>query len=336
MKKIIYIGNNLHTGNPTTMQGLSRLLAQKDYNVRIYGSHKSKFIRLLEMLVGLFKNLNADFVLIDTYSTSNFYFALIISQCCRVFKIEYIPILHGGNLKHRINKNPNLSNLIFNHSYKNISPSHYLVEVFKTHKYDVVFIANPIKLSEYNFNHRLKCKANILWVRAFQDIYNPQMAIEVLNLLKNKGVDAKLCMVGPDKDRTLLKVKELICKYNLENRVELTGFLTKENWYKKAKDFDIFINTTTVDNIPVSVIEAMALGLPVVSTNVGGIPFLIKDSDNGLLVNNNNVIEMTTKIKYLIENDKVASKISANARQFVKQFDSDVVIKKWVQLLKDV
>ena len=56
-------------------------------------------------------------------------------------------------------------------------------------------------------------------------------------------------------------------------KITITGILRKAEWIELSKDYDVFINTTNVDNMPVSVIEAMALGMPIVSTNVGGIPF---------------------------------------------------------------
>ena len=110
------------------------------------------------------------------------------------------------------------------------------------------------------------------------------MAIEVLKELKNTYPNAALCMVGPDKDGTQADVQQLIKRYQLHDSVEITGVLSKEDWHKKSEDFDIFINTTNVDNTPVSVIEAMALGLPVVSTNAGGLPYLINNGKDGILI----------------------------------------------------
>ena len=67
-------------------------------------------------------------------------------------------------------------------------------------------------------------------------------------------------MVGPNKDGTLNDVQQLIDRYELHDSVEITGVLSKSEWHKKSEEFDIFINTTNVDNTPISVIEAMALG----------------------------------------------------------------------------
>ncbi len=105
------------------------------------------------MVFTLVKNRNRlDFVLIDTYSTQNFYYALIISQLCRLFKLKYIPILHGGDLPNRLKKNPKYCNYIFKHSFINVSPSLYLKEIFNDHGFaNIKYIPNSIEIKNYPY-----------------------------------------------------------------------------------------------------------------------------------------------------------------------------------------
>ena len=110
--------------------------------------------------------------------------------------------------------------------------------------------------------------------------------------------------------------------------------MTKTDWIKYAQDFDIFINTTNVDNTPVSVIEAMALGLPIVTTNVGGIPYLLEDEKEALLVPSDNVNAMKQAIISLLENPDKTKSLSQNGRKKVEKFDWEVVKKQWVEILK--
>jgi glycosyltransferase involved in cell wall biosynthesis len=105
--------------------------------------------------------------------------------------------------------------------------------------------------------------------------------------------------------------------------------MPKEDWLDYAKDFDIFINTTNVDNTPVSVMEAMALGLPVVSTNVGGIPFLLEDQIDALLVEPNQVETFTEAVLKLLKHPKLAASLSKAGREKVEQFDWQVVKERW-------
>jgi glycosyltransferase involved in cell wall biosynthesis len=84
----------------------------------------------------------------------------------------------------------------------------------------------------------------------------------------------------------------------------------------------------------VSVIEAMALGLPVISTNVGGIPFLLNDNENALLVSKNSVSEMVFAIQTIIENPKKTKAIVNNARLLSETFDWKNVKNNWNEILK--
>ncbi|GGK51690.1 MULTISPECIES: glycosyltransferase family 4 protein [Flavobacteriaceae] len=335
MKKLVYIGNNLDSKNPTTIVLLSKLFVQMGFKVNMYSNKKNKLVRLLNMCYGVIEHRNSDYLLIDTYSTSNFYYAVITSQLARMFNLKYIPILHGGNLPKRLNSSPFLSNLLFKHSKVNVAPSNYLLEKFKEHGFKSNFISNAIEIKKYNFKLRNNLQPKLLWVRAFQEIYNPLMAIKVLEILKEKYPEAVLCMVGSDKDGTLKKARRIAQEKDLLSSIEFTGFLKKENWIKKSEAFDIFINTATIDNTPVSVLEAMALGLPVVSTNVGGISYLINNGVEGLLVENNNEQAMAQAILKLIENPIETQKMTQNARTLVEGFDVAMVKQQWYKLLSE-
>jgi glycosyltransferase involved in cell wall biosynthesis len=78
----------------------------------------------------------------------------------------------------------------------------------------------------------------------------------------------------------------------------------------------------------------MALGIPIVSTNVGGIPYLISNNKTGITVPINDEQKMATEIIKLIENPNEANRISKNARSFVEQFDLEIIKNDWIHLLK--
>ncbi|MEY8848365.1 glycosyltransferase family 4 protein [Psychroserpens sp. XS_ASV72] len=336
MKNVLYIGNNLikKTSNISGIQILGPLLENEGLRVTYTSSHNNKFLRIIDMAYSCLKYAKkVDVVLIDTYSTQNFYYAYIIGRLCKLLKLEYIPILHGGNLPSRLKNSPNLSQKLFKNAFMNVSPSLYLKEAFEAHGINnIIHIPNAIEIAKYPLKPKEYRTVNLLWVRSFSEIYNPLMAVEVLKLIKAQYSDATLCMVGPDSDGTQSKVQQLANTLDLQ--VKFTGKLTKEEWITLSENYNIFINTTNFDNTPVSVMEAMALGLPVVSTNVGGIPYLIQDEFDGLLVNPNDSVAMAKAINELID-DKVKRKsIISNARRKVESFDWDEVKKKWLQLLK--
>ena len=159
------------------------------------------------------------------------------------------------------------------------------------------------------------------------------MAIQVLSALRKIYSNATLTMVGPDKDDSLNDCRKLVANLGLQDYVVFTGRLSKKEWVQLAKTHDIFINTTNADNLPVSVIEAMALGMIVISTNVGGMPYLVRDDVNGLLVDVNDIADMANKVIHVCGDTSPAEKLSTNAFTTSKQFDCAVVMQQWCNLL---
>ena len=338
MKKLVYIGNNFakKSNYHSAMETLSSLLVSKGFILIKSSSKRNKTARLIAMCMAIIKHRkSADYILIDTFSTLNFQYAFITSQLARIFKIKYIPILHGGNLPKRLDKSPIFSKLIFHNSYLNVSPSKYLEVEFSKRNINAKYIPNSIPLSKYSFKLRENIQPKLLWVRAFDETYNPLLAIKVVSKLKEKYPKAKLCMVGPDKDGTMQKAKEMAMKLGIKDSVTFTGVLKKEDWHLLSKNYAIFINTTNVDNMPVSIIEAMALGFPIVSTNVGGLPYLLDNNINGILVAPDNAKVMTDAIAKLLQNPTKVKELSLNAREKASTFDERLILEKWNEILKD-
>lgn len=338
MKNIVYIGNNLSEKSKyvTSISILTKLLIQEKYVVNLFSDKKNKVIRLIDMCFQILKYRNtADIILIDTFSTSNFYFAYITSQLSRVLSLKYIPILRGGDLPNRLDNSIRMSTAIFKNSFRNVAPSNYLKQSFENKGFETVLIPNVLDIDKYNFKERTDIEPKLLYVRAFADIYNPKMAIHVLNKVREIYPKATLCMVGPDRDGSLAGVKELVDTLHLVGAIEFTGVLPKTEWHKKSKDFDIFINTTNFDNTPVSVMEVMALGLPIISTNAGGLPYLLENNHDAILVEKGDVSAMTNAVLNLLDSPKKVEKITKNAREKVEKFDWKHVKDDWNKILRN-
>lgn len=337
-KSLLYVGNQLlsHGLSPTNADILPPLLRAEGYAVTVVSDKWIQLQRLIDMLVTTLKHRRkADLVFIDTYSTRNFYYAVAVAAVCRFYKIPYVPILRGGNLPARLETHPRMSQKLFGNAYINMAPSKYLYSGFKAKNFqNLVYIPNTIPLANYTFKKRHSLEYRLLWVRSFADIYNPTMALEVMELLQMKGNSVSLCMVGPDKDGSMERCKALAKEKGLD--VIFTGMLSKSDWLKLSEGFDIFINTTNFDNTPVSVIEAMALGMPVVSTNVGGIPFLIEDGKTGILTEPDDAAAMASAIMALVNNPEKALELTENARAMVELFDWEVVKEQWRELVEGV
>lgn len=335
MKNLLYIGNKLscHGYTITTIESLGLLLENENYKLRYASDKKIKFFRLLDMLGATIRHASStDYVIIDTYGTQNFWYAFLVSQLCRVMHLKYIPILHGGNLPQRLENNGAICKMIFKNAHINVAPSPYFYSLFRHHGFEnLVSIPNIIETHNYKFKLREVIRPRLLWVRSLALTYNPSMAIRVLAEVKKDFPEATLCMVGPDKEGLLPNLQALARELQVE--VTFTGHLSKTDWISLSEQFDIFINTTHLDNTPVSVIEAMVLGLPVISTNVGGIPFLLKHNETALLVGDDDAVEMAQAVRTLIDDVPLSKAIAVNARQYALGFDWHNVKHKWFEIL---
>ncbi|SKB60494.1 Glycosyltransferase involved in cell wall bisynthesis [Salegentibacter holothuriorum] len=335
MKNLLYIGNELELrgGSPTSIDQLTPLFRKEGFEVKTSSAKKNQFLRLFEMMTAIIRNKSwVDVVLIDTYSTRNFWYAVLTAELCSKLNLDYILLLHGGDLPERLKNNPKLSASLFKKAKLNIAPSLYLFREFQQAGFrNLKYIPNSIFLEDYPFKKRKILKPKLLWVRAFAEIYNPILAIKVLEELLKKYPEAELCMVGPEKDESYKKCGNYAEKNKL--RVKFAGKLTKSEWSKLSKEYDIFLNTTNVDNTPVSLIEAMALGFPIISTNVGGIPYLLQDQETGLLVPPKNKSAMVDAISNLLENPHLAESLSQNARNQAEKFDWEIVKEEWKEVL---
>jgi glycosyltransferase involved in cell wall biosynthesis len=131
-------------------------------------------------------------------------------------------------------------------------------------------------------------------------------------------------------------MQQIAAELGVAHRIGLPGRITKvevTDWMSRG---DIFLNTTNVDNTPVSVLEAMACGLCVVSTNVGGIPYLLEHEHDALLVPPNDPVAMATAVRRLLTEPSLAERLSRNARQKAEQFDWSIILPQWEALLTSV
>ncbi|MGB8704800.1 MAG: glycosyltransferase family 4 protein, partial [Gillisia sp.] len=269
---------------------------------------------------------------VDTYSTQNFWYAVILAGLAKKFHKKYVLILHGGSLENRFRDSPKVTAYLFKNAYKIVSPSLYLKEkVESLGHFSVEYIPNPFHSEEYDFQLRSQISPKLFWVRAFNEIYNPLLALKTLEILFQKYPESELCMIGPTKDESYRICVNYAQKYQLP--VKFTGKLSKAKWKELSKKYDIFLNTTFIDNVPVSVLEAMALGLPVISTNVGGIPYIIKEGETGLMIPPDNAEKMAEAVIKLMINSSLAKNISKNAREQVQQMDWEHIKPLWRKLL---
>jgi glycosyltransferase involved in cell wall biosynthesis len=213
-----------------------------------------------------------------------------------------------------------------------VAPSGFLAEPFRARGFDVRVIPNVVDLAEYPYRHRPAAAPRLLWMRTFHELYRPDLAVRTLALVRRSHPGATLTLAGQDKG-LLGETRRLAAELGLEGAVRFAGFLDAEGKRREFAEHDVFLNTNRVDNAPVSVLEAAAFGLPVVSTNVGGIPHLLRDGDEALLVPEGDAGALASAVCRLLDEPGLAGRLSAAGRDVAERSAWARVRPLWEELL---
>lgn len=274
---------------------------------------------------------------VEVYSGRAFLWAEAVSWSLRLARKPFILTLHGGGLPAFARRWPRRVRSILRGASIVTVPSEYLRQQMRPYRSDLELVPNALDLNTYDFKLRTRPKPILIWVRAFHQIYNPSMAARVVALLARDLPGVHLTMIGPDKgDRSLEAVRREASRLGVADRVLIRGKVPKSAVGDHVGSGDIFLNTTNIDNSPVSVLEAMACGLCVVSTDVGGIPNLLTDGEDALLVPPNDPEAMAGAIRRVLSESGLAERLSRNGRRRVEEFDWSLILPKWEALFSDV
>lgn len=333
---ICFVGNMLgrNRGYVTTQgQIVADLFSADGAMVTCVSSRIGRAARFLEILRTVAGGRGKfDLVVLEVYSGLNFTVAETVSLICRHLKLPLIMFLHGGDLPGFCRRFPRLTAATLNRADALAAPSGFLSTEFGSAGFDVAVIPNVIELGNYAFRKRKRIKPKLLWMRSFHKIYNPELAVRVLESLRADFPDAVLTMAGVDKGLEE-RVRKLVEDLGLTDSVRFPGFLDTVAKKEEFGNADIFLNTNRIDNMPVSVVEAFAFGLPVVATDVGGIPYLIRNRENGLIVSDNDGEGMASCIKELLEDPVLTGKISSQARRTAERSAWEEVRSQWEDLI---
>lgn len=331
--RILYIGNQVSGRNstPSLIDRLSPRLARRGYEMVTASAHPRPWGRALDMGRALaIHGSRVDRVLIDTYSTLAFHYAWVAGEWARAKNKPYYPILHGGALESRMLRSPRLCRRFFGNSRKNILVSDFLAPAMEERGFSYEIIPNGLDLEKFPFRERTQAGPRLLWVRAFASLYQPLMALDLVRRLIPLVPDIQLRMIGPDIDGSLGHCRQKAREWGLEEQVAFSGPMTQEQWAAASREADLFINTSRVDNMPVSLLEALALGLPLISLNSGGIPRMIRHGREGWLVSS--VDEMARAVVFLMDHPALAQGLSREGRKKAETLGWTAIEEKWMDL----
>lgn len=312
-------------------------LASAGWRMQIVSRRPNRVARVLEMLWMCWRERHRyQVAAVDIYSGPAFFWAKAVCWMLRQIGKPYILMLHGGNLPTFAARRPKLVRQLLASAMVVTAPSEYLRERMQPYWTHIRVLPNAISIDAYTFRIRHPA-TRLIWLRAFHDVYNPVMAVQALALLKENFPNIQLTMIGPDKgDGSLQRTREEAERLGVVDHLTLLGSVRKEDVPKKLDSADVFLNTARIDNTPVSMLEAMASGLCVVSTNVGGIPYLVQAEREALLVSPDCAKGMAEAVRRIIVEPDLARRLSSNGRRKAEQLDWSVILPRWENLLSSV
>ncbi len=205
-----------------------------------------------------------------------------------------------------------------------IVPSGFLEAVFSKRGYTTRIVPNIIDLSRFSpkegSEHSLLQKdvINILAARNLEPIYDNATVLRAFKLVKEKVPVVHLIIAGSGFEEEFLK--KLAKDLAIENSVTFTGRIDNKDMPALYRSADIMVNGSLVDNMPISILEALACGIPIVSTDVGGIPQLVEHGRTALLVGAKDHAAMADALHTLINDELKRIKIRENGLESIKQY----------------
>ena len=229
---------------------------------------------------------------------------------------------HGGGGERFFDKHPRLVRRYLKRTDTNIVLSGFLADVFEKHQLSYIIIPNIIELDDARFRVRLPIRPRFVCIRAHEELYNIPCILRAFQQVQRQMPEATLMLVGGGSLHE--ELKRQVERMGILN-VLFTGRVDNSIIMQYLDQADIMLSSPKVDNMPVSLIEAMNAGLLVISSRVGGVPYMIEDGKKGLLFESDNDSELAEKMLWAIRHQDDARSMIASARESVKQYQWDNV-----------
>jgi glycosyltransferase involved in cell wall biosynthesis len=211
-----------------------------------------------------------------------------------------------------------------------VVPSIYLERIFASHGYRARVIPNCIDTSRFQYRERPLPRPRLLSARNLERHYGVDTIINTFVQLKDRFPEATLTIVGQgSQDRALRELAE----QSGVSGIQFLGAIEPIAMPEIYDAADIFVNASVIDNQPVSILEAFASGLPVVSTSTGDIASMLRDGEAGLLVDAG---EMANAVTRLLGNPELSMNIARRAREEAERYTWRRVAPEWNALYNEL
>jgi glycosyltransferase involved in cell wall biosynthesis len=233
---------------------------------------------------------------------------------------------HSGEAPDHLGRS-RLARAVLRRADLNVVPSSFLRDVFAAFGIPATIVANTIDLSRFTYRERRPLRPLLLSTRNFESLYNVACTLRAFARVQRRHRDATLTLVGAGSEEPRLRA--LAAELKLRN-VTFTGAVPPGDIPRYYADADVYVQTSSIDNMPNSVIEAFASGLPAVATRVGGVPAILTDGIHGLLAPDDDDEGVADRICQLLDQPDYARGLAAAARQSCEVYRWPEVRQGWL------
>ncbi len=216
---------------------------------------------------------------------------------------------------------------------RNVVPSRFLADVFATFGVGATVIPNIVDAERFAFRQRQPLRPRILSTRNFDSLYNVSCTIRAFRLVQDRWPDATLTLVGGGAEEPRLRA--LVHELQLRG-VVFAGRVQPDAIAARYADHAIYRPSPNIDNMPTSIIEAYASGLPVVSTEAGGIPAILEHGTQGLLAPLNDHTTLAAHVLRLLDDHEYAARLAAAGRDSCRGCTWPAVRDQWLRVYSAV
>jgi glycosyltransferase involved in cell wall biosynthesis len=215
----------------------------------------------------------------------------------------------------------------------NVVPSAFLRDVLFSFDMDADVVHNTIDVRQFAYRSRNPLRPRLLCTRNLEPMYNVSCVLRAFARIQQHYPDATLTLVGGGSQETALRAEA--AALDLRN-VTFVGRVPPSEIPRYYADADIYVQAPSIDNMPLSVLEAFASGMPVVSTNAGGVPAILRHGVDGLLVQENADDEMAAHVLDLLRNPSFARGLAGSAHHTLAAYDWPIVREDWLRAYRRV
>jgi glycosyltransferase involved in cell wall biosynthesis len=212
-----------------------------------------------------------------------------------------------------------------------VVPSAFLVQVMARFGLTATVVPNVVDLDRFGFSLRDPLRPRLVSTRNFEPLYNVACTLRAFRIVQDRVPDATLTLVGGGSEE--VRLRALARELDLTN-VTFVGRVPPDEIAAHYASGDIYVQTPNVDNMPTSVLEAYASGLPVVSTEAGGVPVIVTHGQNGLLAPLDDHAAVAAHVLRLLGDPARARRLVMSARLGCNDYTWTAVRSQWIRVYR--